>query len=263
MRKTPFNYKYLAGFVLTLLMMGGLLFNWKNRSAGVARGEILRSSIEYKYTPEQKKVIEKMMVSDLEKTKDQSEQARSAMNYFRQALSSNKQSQKLFFETYKMFGAKPETFSAARYMALYPILSGAAEFSYMMKWTYTDLQTNSDAIMNSLEENQNRLLEYTAFQIGALNMTHQLNVDVSRKAKFYSANISRPIEVNNNGDLEDSSYGFELALIMAKQDKVTGQMLVPAIRDLIEKNKEKTKAMSALKVRVINYYPELVNIFVN
>lgn len=252
--------KYLAiAGVLCFLVVGGLVYFRSGPSARKVYSS--KSPVPIQLTAEQKEQIRKMIEADLSVSPTASEPEKMQKAYLNLLLRSNPTAQDLFMQTYKFFGAKPEAFAAARFVAMYTQMNGGLGFKESLAGTYKDLKQHTHAILENLVANQELIAQYPAYQIAALNLAHQLEVNPEAKARFYSANIAQKIEFDDVGGLKDSSQGFELALILAKSDRISSESLKASVQELAKLNARDAKAMSLIRVRVENYYPEMASLF--
>lgn len=252
------SFYFKIGLLLCGLVVA--LFVYKMKLNKTHSLYVSKSPVAIKLTAEEKAQIKKMIDADLSLAAEATETEKIQKTYINLLLRSNPTAQDLFMQTYKFFGAKPEAFPAARFAAMYTQINGGAGFKEAMAWTLKDVEVHSQAIMDRLQENQEQIAQYPAYQIASLNLVHQLAVSRESKAQFYASSISQKLEFDDNGGLKDQSQGFELALMLAKQDQVTADQLRASIHELAIQNSGDSKKISLIRVRVENYYPELVTL---
>lgn len=168
------------------------------------------------------------------------------------------ESKKKFADTYYYLGKNENTFAVASFMSIAHIISGNLEFNLHFNEIQKDIVENSQPIFQNIINNVENYENDIAFNMSALNLVHQLQILPEKKAEYYSKIISKPIQVLESGELDINSNSFELAIILAKQDKVKSEALRISIFKAIENAKLQNdiRYINAVQQRITNYYPE-------
>ncbi len=251
------NNKIKIGIGLVILGVGFVIFR------SIKQNKIQTKHLDKQIiSPEKKTAVLNQMKNDLTIGPKTSPKKADEINYFRSQILNKADSQKMFADTYLYFGNHPATFTVAKFMSMMPVLGGDEKFSKNLITTQAEIEQRSQSIFEQMEKSRDNITSDLSYHMASLNLVRQLKLNPARKALFYGATISEPIAVLENGSLEDNSYPFELALIMAKQDHVTSEMLYPAVKEAIENAKNSdARVKKAMRQRITNYYPDMSAMF--
>lgn len=161
-----------------------------------------------------------------------------------------------FYYTHEFFDHKPEAFPAARFVSLALLFDESADNFYLMKWTQAELQKYSSEIMDTLERKVDLLDANPYFHNRMLNLVNQLDIPSSRRVAFWGDTIQRPIVLLKDGEPDDSSHNFEIALLLVRQEDETGNAIAPYVKKLLD-TKPGPAELAVIRERVEGLFPHL------
>lgn len=173
----------------------------------------------------------------------------------------NPEARAYFDHTLATLGSGPGTVNAAQFVALTLSFEQSEELTQLMAANAQSLKEHSAELMATLEQHANAIDSNPYFHNRMLNLVHQLEVPVERKAAFYGQTITAPLVVKQDGQLEDQSLALDIALILARQDDAEASHVSPFVGAAIVANEGSPVAVEALRTRVMTYYPELAYLF--
>ena len=245
-----------------------LSFFWTNREGFVnkknqkAQSESSLIKMKYqkfkelKFSPQQLDKSNYLIVNVPENTI----KAQQAMEFFRGMMADKAFS--LFFNyTLNFFEDSPAAYPAARFVALTLLFDSSEESFYLRSWTQKEIINHSEEIMQVLEKKVDEIDVNPYFHSRMLNLAYQLNIAPERKLKFFTPTLSKPLQLDENGDLLDYSLSFETALILSKQSEIKSAVMGSIISQSIVANSRDPIKLQAFKIRVLTYFPDLTYLF--
>lgn len=168
----------------------------------------------------------------------------------------------LFFRlTLEFFGETPGSIPAAKFVAMSLLFDSSADNFTVMSSAKKQMQKDSAALMKVLNAKKDKIPDNPFFKSRMLNLVNNLEVTPKEKNSFFAHTLRKPVETSANGSLTDRSLDFEVALILAKQNS---ERMNPVVAAAIKSAylKSTTEAQkTAIKDRVLTYYPEATLIF--
>lgn len=202
---------------------------------------------------------EKRLVQELTNPPVDSESEKIAFDYFKNLFKQNSQVSGEYLSVRKKFPTSDSGFAAARFVAAYPVLGGGFGYSEFGQWNQKQINQNPDDILHHLK-NQDWYLKKNVSHQAILNLVHALRLPASVKMQIYSKSILQSLKFSDGGDVIGGADNFEMSLMMAKDDGVSGLALEPVLKQLV-KDHPQDKSKALVKDRVRALYPELQSIF--
>lgn len=224
-----------------------------------------KAPLTVEMTPERiKKVLEpikfspraeiagKKFLSEARKSTAVNEKDLKYFNHFMSDVTFNK----FFHYTLDFFGNSEAGFAAARFVSMTLIFEESAEKHAVMNWIVKDLQKNSKILHETLAQKRDQVTKNAYFHSRMLSLVHQLDVPREEKLQFFGKTIVSPVELNEQGHLQETSLPFETALILAKSSMRSPFEVTGWVREALKQNPS-SEAKRAIQSRVLMFFPEL------
>lgn len=265
------NWKWILGSLFLLLIaMGSLIVsmsdkyedinNQHNVSANTrlipSPGDVLKfhDDLRVKLSNPKSKAEDPKSKGDLQKSK-------LVRDTVEKLLKDNIHFRNYTLAAYSVFSGVPGAFEASLYFGL-GINPGESEiYSKLMILSLDGIAKNSAALYDRLMEKHQIFVPDTFFHETALNLSNSLNVSAEKKLRFLSKTLSRSVELDSKGNLDDLSLPFETALILMKQIEPNASSVKRFVSRAIAANEDSKAKLQALKERVLTYYPDLASLF--
>lgn len=168
-------------------------------------------------------------------------------DYFKSTLRRDAKVRDTFYSSLKFFKDLKGGYAAARYLALFPILSGSNDHVRLMEWTDKSLKFHSREIMMFVTKNCEDFFVDPQVHLAVLNMVDALDATKTEKLNFYAKNLNNPLPESN----------FEVLLGFMTQLEPRSSVVAALVKNTIQ-NMNNEKLKKSLENKLISSFPNLV-----